>query len=101
MNILGARNELSKSLRDLDRQKIIEAAAAKYVEWIFSPPSASHMGGLWERMIRTVRRVLCSILGRSPRLTDDILHTVICNVENIVNGRPITQLSTDVDDDEP
>ena len=100
-NIVGARNDLLKSLRDLDRRKVIEAAAVKNIDWSFNPPSASHMGGLWERMIRTVRRILCAILGRNTRLTDDILHTIICNVENIVNGRPITKVNTDINDDEP
>ena len=41
------------------------------------------------------------ILGRSIRLTEDILQTVMSNVENIVNGRPMTKISTDIHDDVP
>ena len=43
--------------------------------------------------MRTVRRVLCTVLGRI------VLHTVIFNVENIVTSRPSFKLSDDVDDD--
>ena len=67
----------------------------------FNPLLASHMGGLWERMIRTVRKVMFGILGRSIRLTEDILQTVMCNVENIVDGRPMTKITTDIRDDVP
>ena len=54
---------------------------------------------LKERMIRTVRRIMCALLGRKERLTDDILSTVFCRVENIVNSRPITKSSDDPNDD--
>ena len=50
-------------------------------------------------MIRTVRRIMCALLGRKERLTDDILSTVFCRVENIVNSRPITKSSDDPNDD--
>ena len=49
-------------------------------------------------MIRTVRKVLSDILDMNTRLTDDILHTLHCELESIVNGRPLTKLSDDIDD---
>ena len=98
-NLVGANTELRKSLKELSRTKIVEEARAKNIEWIFNPPLASHRGGAWERMIRTVRRIMCALLGRKERLTDDILSTVFCRVENIVNSRPITKSSDDPNDD--
>ena len=100
-NLALARNELAKTFRQLDHSKIIRAARQQNIEWIFNPPLASHQGGIWERMIRTVRRVLCAVLDRNVRLSDDVLHTVMCNVENIVNSHLISKLSDDVDDDTP
>ena len=100
-NFVGARTELSKSLRDLNRSRVIQAARRKNVDWIFNPPLASHHGGAWERMIRTVRRVLLSLLSSSPRMTDEILQTVMCEAESIVNSRPITKSSEDINDDTP
>ena len=52
------------------------------------------MGGAWERLIRTIRRVMLAVLDNT-RLTDEILETVFCEIENIVNSRPLTKLSDD------
>ena len=98
-NIVGARGEMTRSLQSLQRSKVVEAARRRDVEWTFNPPYASHHGGVWERVIRTVRRVLVAVLGSSPRLTDEILHTTFCEVENIINGRPLTKSSDDVNDE--
>ena len=52
-------------------------------------------------MIRTIRRVLYAILHSSVRLSDDVLNTVFCEAENIVNSRPMTKVSDDATDSEP
>ena len=100
-NLVGAKVELARSLRSLDREKVIGAARRRDVEWIFNPPLASHHGGVWERQIRTIRKVLMAVLTNCGRLTDDILHTVFCDVESIINSRPLTKCSDDVTDDVP
>ena len=51
-------------------------------------------------MIGMVRRILPAILSKT-RLTDEILHTVFCEVEGIINGRPLTKLSDSPDDLSP
>ena len=66
----------------------------KEIKWEFNPPAASHMGGIWERQIRTVRKVLNVIL-KEQTLDDERLSTLFCEVESIVNGRPLTVLSDD------
>ena len=48
-------------------------------------------------MIRIVRRALNSVLHQQT-LDDDRLHTVMCEVEAILNDRPITQLSDNPND---
>ena len=100
--ILSARkNELARSFRQLNREKIIQAARRCDIQWEFNPPLASHHGGAWEHMIRTIRCVLYAILHRSPRLSDDVLATVFCEAENIVNSRPLTKCSDNVLDCDP
>lgn len=49
------------------------------VTWIFNSPSASHQGGIWERQIRTVQKILCALV-KEQSLTDG-LHTLLCEVE--------------------
>ena len=100
-NLVGAKNELARSFRQLNRKKIIQAARRCDIQWEFNPPLASHHGGAWERMIRTIRRVLYAILHWSPRLSDDVLATVFCEAENIVNSRPLTKCSDNVLDCDP
>ena len=54
-------------------------------------PSASHMCGVWERQIRTVRNVFSAILERNgSQLNDEALTTFMCEAEAIVNSRPLT-----------
>ena len=40
---------------------------------------------------------------RSPntRLSDEVLQTIFCEVENVVNSRPLTKCSNDIDDESP
>ena len=67
------------------------------IEWHFNTPTASHMGGVWERVIRTVRKVLVAVVP-AARLTDDTLRTILCEVEAIVNSRPLVKVSDDPKD---
>ena len=100
-NLVGTYNELQRSFAELDRHHIIQAARRRDIEWQFNPPMASHMGGIWERMIRTIRRILFAILSPNLRLSDEVLATVFCEAENIINSRPITKVSDDMHDDDP
>ncbi|XP_070208380.1 uncharacterized protein [Littorina saxatilis] len=60
-------------------------------EFKFNPPAASHMGGVWERQIRTIRSILNGLLRRSgQRLTTSSLRTFLYEVMAIVNSRPLS-----------
>ena len=96
---IGAKNELSKSLRELDSDKVRQFTRKLDIEWVFKTPFASHHGGVWERLIRVIRRVLNALLHENSRLTDDIFSTLLCQAEYIINSRPLTKVSDDVDDD--
>ena len=93
-NFVGGYNELLKAL---DKSQIVSYCAKQSIDWHFNPPHSSHMGGLWERVIRTIRKVLQGVL-RNTSLTDDSLLTLFCEVESIVNSRPITKISDDITD---
>ena len=54
-------------------------------------PHSSHMGGAWERQIRTVRNVLASLLSHhGTQLDGETLRTFMVEAEAIVNCRPLT-----------
>ena len=72
----------------------------KDIGWIFSPPYGSHHGGVWEKCIRTTRKTLNALL-KQQTLNDEALVTFMCEVESIINGRPIAKVSEDLRDLEP
>lgn len=100
-NFVGGLKELKRAMKDLQASsKVQHHLLMKGVTWVFNPPHASHMGGVWERMIRTVRKVLNALMHKQV-INDEILTTFFCEVENIVNGRPLTKNSEDVNDPQP
>lgn len=100
-NFTGASAELSKSLREMSRDQINRYCVKFGIEWKFNPPGASHMGGVWERLIRSVRKVMDGVLGGQVRLNDDGLQTIFCEIESILNSRPLTKVSDDIHDSSP
>lgn len=100
-NFVGAYRELGVALREWNnKQRLRRFLLQEMIEWSFNPPAASHMGGVWERLIRSVRRVFNAVI-RNSSLDDFELQTVMCEIESVVNNRPITPVSSDKDDDEP
>ncbi|KAK0138081.1 hypothetical protein N1851_025745 [Merluccius polli] len=98
MAIRGIHIEVAPSL-DTDAfinalRRFIARRGQKGIKWSFNPPAGSHHGGSWERLIRSVRKVLKSTLNVQS-LDEEGLHTVLCEVEAIINGRPITKASMD------
>ena len=70
------------------------------ITWKLNPPGASHFGGAWERLIRSVRKIIDGLLDLQP-LTEETLQTLMCEVEAILNSRPLTPVSADHRDLEP
>ncbi|KAL3987757.1 hypothetical protein ACER0C_014872 [Sarotherodon galilaeus] len=88
---------MREAIKGWNHSKISEMLMQKGITWIFNPPAGSHFGGIWERQIRSVRRILNQILKQQP-LDDECLRRLLCEVEAIVNGRPITRASNDPND---
>ena len=98
-NFIGANRELTEALVELDHERIQGQLQYQDINWVFNPPTASHMGGSWERQIRSVRKVLSSLMhDHGTRLNDECLRTLLCQAEAIINSRPLTCISDDVDD---
>jgi hypothetical protein len=98
-NFVSGEKELRLCIKDWNQEKIHEFLLQKEIKWIFNPPTASHHGGVWERCIRTTRKVMKDLL-REQTLDDESLLTLMCEVEAIINGRPITKVSDDSKDSE-
>ena len=70
------------------------------IKWSFNPPTASHMGGVWERIIRSTRRILKALL-KEQVVHDEALLTLMAETEKILNDRPLTANSSDIRDQDP
>ena len=62
-----------------------------------NPPAAPHFGGSWERLVSSCKISMYHVL-KNQKLTDDVLLTVTCLVEQMLNAMPLTTVSGDVKD---
>ena len=99
-NFVGAERELRREMAAWNHGRIQDQLNERRVKWLFNPPAASHMGGVWERQIRTVKRVLAG-LTHEQILTHEMLVTLLVMAEGLVNNRPLTAVSDDPRDLEP
>jgi len=98
-NLVGAEKELRLEIERWNQSAMHNSLLQMGVDWKFNPPSGSHFGGVWERMIRSVRKVMFGLLQQQQIFLDDeSLSTLFCEVESILNSRPITRMSEDVND---
>lgn len=100
-NFVGANKEIQSAVREWNASSgVTSILQSKQIEWQFNPPLASHMGGVWERQIRTVRKIMNVVLLNHV-LDDERLDSVFCEIESIVNSRPLTAVSDDPWDFKP
>ena len=87
---MGANRELKEAINNWNVKQIHECMLQRNIDWEFNPPSGSHFGGIWERVIRSVRKVLNSVV-REQTVDEDGFRTLLCEIEAILNDRPITK----------
>jgi hypothetical protein len=92
-NFRGAYNELSS----IDWNEVSRYAEIQRITWKFIPPTAAWWGGFWERLVRTVKELLRRSLGKAI-FTYEELVTILCECEKVVNSRPLTYISEDMQD---
>lgn len=98
-NFVGANRELKEALEQWNQNQIEDWCRQKNIDWKFIPPNAPHQGGIWEREIRTIKKTMTALLHEQPiKMTDEALQTLLCEIENILNNRPLTALSQDPQD---
>ena len=67
-NFVGARNELKTALSEMDQDHVLEYLLRNGCEWVpfrMNVPHSSHIGGTWERLIRSVRNALEPLLSKA------------------------------------
>ncbi|GFX89294.1 integrase catalytic domain-containing protein [Trichonephila clavipes] len=95
-NFVGSNS----ALNSIDWDAVISKANIQKIKWKFNPPSAAWWGGFWERMIQMLKQILRKMLGRASLYYEE-LNTVLCECEHVINSRPLTYISEDVNDLSP
>ena len=99
-NLSGEEREMCEAIDNWNQQNIEFFLHQKNIEWKFNPPGASHVGGVWERIIRSVRKIL-RVLLREQLVSGEALQTLLAEVEGILNSRALTPVSDSPFDLEP
>lgn len=95
-NFVGANNEISKLFSEMDESdRFTKFLREHQCQFVFNTPHASHMGGSWERLIRSVRSVFSGITMHMHNLTTSNLRTIMYECMAIINSRPLTTISHD------
>jgi hypothetical protein len=99
--LAAEENELREALDRMEKTgEINKKMAEEGVSWTFSPPLAPHFGGAWERLVRSAKTALRVVL-RSQTVSEEVLTTLLVEVEAMMNARPLTHLSVNPRDNSP
>ena len=97
---MAAEKELREGLANLNSSLVTEEMIDRGINWNFTPPGGSYFGGPYERLVGSSKRTLLAVLG-GRSVNDEVLHTVMKEVASLLNGRPITRVSTDSNKPKP
>ncbi|XP_073725195.1 uncharacterized protein [Misgurnus anguillicaudatus] len=98
-NFRGGERELREAFQSMshDLQKRL---APQKIAFHFNPPASPHFGGVGEREIRSIKMALSATIG-AQSVSEEVLRTVLIEVENILNSKPLGYVSSNVADLDP
>lgn len=99
-NFVGVPTELKDTTDFLDHDDITLKLAPLGIKWIFNTPANPAQGGVWERLVQSVKKALYIMLKEeAPKL--DTLSSLLIEAECIINSRPLTHLPVTPEEPEP
>jgi Family of unknown function (DUF5641)/Integrase zinc binding domain len=77
-------------------QHCVQKFKPREIKWKFIPRWTPHMGGLWESRVKLLRAFL-KRTESTTHFTPDQFETVLCNIELLLNSRPLHSLPENSD----
>ncbi|XP_045506279.1 uncharacterized protein LOC123702546 [Colias croceus] len=97
-NFRGADTELRRAI-EVWESELKDYGLQQRMNWKYITPGAPHQGGAWERLIRSVKTSLLAVLfQKEPH--EEILITLLAEVEHTINARPLTHVPVTPEDPE-
>jgi len=98
----SSSKELEEWVRSLDFDYLRERTNygfkdSRGIKWIFNPPLSPHFGGIFEIMVKAMKRALYATTAKAA-LIDDEFRTVIAECANLLNSRPLTKPGDETDE---
>ena len=93
----ASANELEKLINS---DRMSESLCTMGIQWKLIPKRAPWYGGFWEHLIGLTKTALQKVLGKAF-VTLPILQTLIVEIEAVLNDRPLTYVSSDLNNPEP
>ncbi|GFS93322.1 integrase catalytic domain-containing protein [Trichonephila clavipes] len=92
-NVPQSKEQL-KLIKSVEVQNFVTQES---ITWHFIPPTAAHVGELWEAGIKSTKQLLIKTM-KSAVLNFEELVTLVTQIEACLNSRPLTPLSNDPQD---
>ncbi|GFW16880.1 transposon Ty3-I Gag-Pol polyprotein [Trichonephila clavipes] len=94
---IGANTKLKRLYKLVINPEWAGFLVDENINWKFLPPRAPNFGGLWEADVKSFKFHFKREAGNS-RFTYEEFLTNMTQIEGILNSRPLTPLSMDIDD---
>ena len=96
-NFKGADREIREAYEQWKQKNVNDELLPLGIEWVFGPARCGSAGGAWERLIALSKNLLKSVVGNRV-LEADTWEAYLYGAMAIMNRRPLTPASADVDD---
>jgi hypothetical protein len=99
-SFIKADKDLREWLKTIDfdylKKATLNYRGFRGIEWIFNPPHAPHFGGVYEIIVKAMKRALVSTIGHAD-LDEEEFRTVVSKATWILNTRPIQKVGSHSD----
>ena len=96
-NFVGAEREFAEYVAAWNKEEIEKYLIQRGIRWKFNPRAAPQFERVGERLVRSCKKAMYAVLGNRS-VTEDVLSTTLCFVEQTLNAGRLTPVSSDVND---